>query len=88
MPDVSHEAAVKAFMAAAQAADPERFALVCSRHAVLSERQMARRSRRELPLSPSNSEDRIPRTSGRGRPGNRSPEFWAAYYGFELKEQL
>lgn len=87
MPDDSHEAAVKAFMAEAQANDPERFALVCGQHRVLSGHQLARRSSRELPLSPTYSDDRLPRRNGnlKRRPGKRSAEFWAAYYSFEME---
>ena len=88
MPDVSHEVAVAAFMAEAKSRDPELYASVCYRHRVLSERQMARRSSRELPLLPADPGQWVPRTSGRNghRPGNRSPEFWAAYYAFELEK--
>jgi hypothetical protein len=89
MPDVpADEETAETFLAKAAARDPERYAVLCAKYPLLTDRQLARRSSRELPLSPSNSEDRVPKTNGkfRQRPGNRSPEFWAAYYGFEFKE--
>lgn len=85
MPDAQHEADVADFMAKAAKRDPERFSLVCHQYPVLSNRQMARRASKEYPLAPTLTEDGPPeRIHGRNRPGNRSPEFWAAYYGFEL----
>ena len=45
-----HEAAVKAFMDAARLSDPEKHALVCSKHPVKSQRQMRRISEVEIPV--------------------------------------
>lgn len=50
MSDVSHEAAVEAFMAAARLSDPEKHALVCSKYPVKSRREMRTISEIEIPV--------------------------------------
>ena len=45
-----HEAEVKAFMDAARMSDPERFAVICSKHPVKSCRQMQRIAKTEIPV--------------------------------------
>lgn len=45
-----HEAAVKAFMAAARMSDPEKHAVVCAKYPVLSQRQMRRIAEIEIPV--------------------------------------
>lgn len=49
--DREHELAVASFFSRRKTEAPELFAAVCERHPVLTDRQMTRRSRREIPIS-------------------------------------
>ncbi|MBU6427444.1 MAG: hypothetical protein KGR26_00390 [Cyanobacteria bacterium REEB65] len=87
---VDHEAEVAAFFAQAEATDPERYALVCSKHVVLSVHQMNWRLRREIPVGDDSDVELIGRivlaadarkkssTPAKGRHPHQQPERGAA----------
>lgn len=50
MPNVTHEARVKAFLAEAKRRDPKRYAAICEKHPVLTDTQLAHRERHEIAL--------------------------------------